>query len=127
MYSIFYDVEQTNMQAGELGLEIYALSLSSKSRVLLRYIFLPSLKSDAYRLDDTRLARLVSLLPTRGILVLEDIDCAFPSRADGDEDDYDAKPWIPRKSQVTMSGLLNILDGIGSGTLPSRVFGWRQG
>ncbi|KAF8505056.1 P-loop containing nucleoside triphosphate hydrolase protein [Gautieria morchelliformis] len=86
--------------AGELGLELFVLSLSSKS------------------MDDTRLARAVSFLPTRAILVLEDIDCAFPSRSDWDGDEFRAKPWHlpnkPRTSQVTMSGILNMLDGIGS-------------
>ena len=71
------------------------------------------------RLDDASLAYLVSLLPPRGVLVLEDIDCAFPSRVDEAESELKAKQWhtstVPRSSQVTLSGLLNILDGVGSG------------
>jgi mitochondrial chaperone BCS1 len=84
------------------------------------------------RLDDASLAHLVSLLPPRGVLVLEDIDCAFPSRVDGDEDEFKAKQSLPfnvsRTSQVTMSGLLNILDGVGSGDHPSHRYSrWIQG
>ncbi|KAF8506405.1 P-loop containing nucleoside triphosphate hydrolase protein [Hysterangium stoloniferum] len=91
--------------AGELGLDIYFLSLSATG------------------LDDTQLAAAVSSLPHRGILLIEDIDCAFPSRTDETEGASDSQPnpygpmawggWN-RTSQITLSGLLNVLDGIGS-------------
>ncbi|KIJ34810.1 hypothetical protein M422DRAFT_262996 [Sphaerobolus stellatus SS14] len=96
--------------AGELGLDIYYLSLSS------------------YGLDDNMLAQAVASLPHRCILLIEDIDCAFPPRTDGIEEEpqpnsyptvwpsspYAPGPIWPTRSQVTFSGLLNVLDGIGS-------------
>ncbi|KAJ7775610.1 P-loop containing nucleoside triphosphate hydrolase protein [Mycena maculata] len=94
--------------AGELGLEIYFISLASPG------------------IDDYSLAKLISHTPSRCILLIEDIDCAFPSRDDGDEDeeiepviDKDAKPVgrsnpTPPRSNVTLSGLLNVLDSVSS-------------
>ncbi|KAF5329659.1 hypothetical protein D9619_009197 [Psilocybe cf. subviscida] len=97
--------------AGELGLEIYTLSLSANF------------------VDDAFLARAVASIPKQAIFLLEDIDCAFPSREEQDEEDeMPAKgpmmfppgmvmPGGPRsrqRSPVTMSGLLNVLDGVGS-------------
>ncbi|PFH50185.1 hypothetical protein AMATHDRAFT_61510 [Amanita thiersii Skay4041] len=83
--------------AGEFGLEIYSLSLSSES------------------VDDNTLHRAVSALPKHSILLLEDIDCAFPSRDHEEFDDVYA--WTTHrqktKTGVTMSGLLNVLDGVG--------------
>lgn len=76
-------------------------------------------------LDDGQLARTVSSLPPRGILLIEDIDCAFPARdEEGQElEDFAYSFGQPRRrrrvyqrSQITLSGLLNVLDGIGSGT-----------
>lgn len=68
-------------------------------------------------MDDTLLAQLVSSLPPKAILLIEDIDCAFPSREEKERSDKLPfnMPYHYEKSQVTMSGLLNILDGIGSG------------
>jgi chaperone BCS1 len=53
-----------------------------------------------------------------------DIDCAFPSRDEEDEDeepvlDKDGKPIgnrspTPPRSAVTLSGLLNVLDSVSS-------------
>ncbi|KAJ7208849.1 P-loop containing nucleoside triphosphate hydrolase protein [Mycena pura] len=90
--------------AGELGLEIYFVSLANPG------------------IDDYTLAKLISDTPSRCILLIEDIDCAFPSR-DEDEDaeeepmlDKDGKPIArsatPPRSNVTLSGLLNVLDSI---------------
>ncbi|PFH50191.1 hypothetical protein AMATHDRAFT_61519 [Amanita thiersii Skay4041] len=98
--------------AGELGLEIYTLSLS------------------AGFIDDNMLQRLVSALPKHSILLIEDIDCAFPSREEEEEGPlqmqpqggylwvhsrtgYPGQPSLPRTT-VTMSGLLNMLDGVSS-------------
>ncbi|KAF8506402.1 mitochondrial chaperone BCS1 [Hysterangium stoloniferum] len=97
--------------AGELGLDIYALSLSSS-------------------LDDSQLAQAVSGLPHRAILLIEDIDCAFASRLDDEEETYERmmarrhprgrrqpmeRSTLPSPAnKVTLSGLLNVLDGIGS-------------
>ncbi|TFK48186.1 P-loop containing nucleoside triphosphate hydrolase protein [Heliocybe sulcata] len=100
--------------AGELDLDIYAVSLASNS------------------VDDTRLQHIVSQVPARSILLIEDIDCAFPSREDSDDESSPADVFPPGmmaampvrggrrarpagvKSLVTLSGLLNIIDGIGS-------------
>lgn len=59
----------------------------------------------------------------KAILSLEDIDCAFPSREeDLEEDDdlpYDLRR-MARKLAVTLSGLLNVLDGISSAMAEDR-------
>ncbi|KAJ7775582.1 P-loop containing nucleoside triphosphate hydrolase protein [Mycena metata] len=99
--------------AGELGLEIYFISLASPG------------------INDYSLAHLISDTPSRCILLMEDIDCAFPSREEveeEDEDDHqDGRPkndqygnpirrgnMMPPKSAVTLSGLLNVLDSVSS-------------
>ena len=38
-------------------------------------------------MDDHNLGRLIADTPSRCILLLEDIDCAFPSRDDDDEEE----------------------------------------
>ncbi|KAG9035195.1 hypothetical protein FRB95_011929 [Tulasnella sp. JGI-2019a] len=89
--------------AGELQLEIYCVPISNSS------------------LDDSSLQRLVSSTPPNCILLLEDIDCAFASR-DDEEDEEEAlngKAFDPyrlgqAKSSVTLSGLLNLLDSVSS-------------
>lgn len=64
-------------------------------------------------------------MPKNSILLIEDIDCAFPSRDDMDDDEpitatgYQGMVGPPfsrsgRKSSVTLSGLLNVIDGVGS-------------
>ncbi|KIL64338.1 hypothetical protein M378DRAFT_78421 [Amanita muscaria Koide BX008] len=99
--------------AGELGLEIYTISLSSGF------------------VDDNMLQRAISSLPKHSIFLLEDIDCAFPSREEEEEEERMMKRGVgshapswgyPRPFRmaqkpvinVTMSGLLNVLDGVGS-------------
>ncbi|KAJ7125901.1 hypothetical protein C8R44DRAFT_979882 [Mycena epipterygia] len=94
--------------AGELGLEIYFISLASPG------------------IDDYSLGRLISDTPSKCILVIEDIDCAFPSRDEpDDEDDEEPErdrngnpikyhPLMPPKSAATLSGLLNVLDSVSS-------------
>lgn len=93
-------------------------------------------------MDDTQLAQAVAAVPHHGILLVEDIDCAFPSREDEEEDSLFALPPPPgrvrrggrkfypsapprgswgARSNITMSGLLNVLDGVGSGTSVSSV------
>ena len=73
-----------------------------------------------YSIDDHNLARMISDTPARCILLLEDLDCAFPhSREDDpDSDENEQNPNMPghalAKSQVTLSGLLNVLDSISS-------------
>ncbi|KAG8946877.1 hypothetical protein FRC04_011304 [Tulasnella sp. 424] len=89
--------------AGELQLEIYCVPLSSNG------------------IDDSSLQRLIASTPPNCILLLEDIDCAFPPR-ENEEDEADAlsgQPFNPfnygqPKSSVTLSGLLNLLDSVSS-------------
>ncbi|KAK0480449.1 P-loop containing nucleoside triphosphate hydrolase protein [Armillaria luteobubalina] len=91
--------------AGELGFEIYSLSLASN------YV------------DDSFLQRAASAVPKHSIFLIEDIDCAFPSREDREEDllhnqyiAYDPYSQPPHRPTVlvTLSGLLNVIDGVGS-------------
>ncbi|KAJ7263450.1 P-loop containing nucleoside triphosphate hydrolase protein [Mycena rebaudengoi] len=89
--------------AGELGLEIYFISLAAPG------------------IDDYTLGRLIRDTPSRCILLIEDIDCAFPSREDDDDEpqlDLKGNPIpkepIPPRSQVTLAGLLNVLDSVAS-------------
>ncbi|KAF7360859.1 hypothetical protein MSAN_01115500 [Mycena sanguinolenta] len=92
--------------AGALNLEIYSLSLASNS------------------VDDSFLQSAASSVPKNGIFLIEDIDCAFPSR-----EDEEAELGIPEAMRmqnpghmratrptrmVTLSGLLNVIDGVGS-------------
>lgn len=73
-------------------------------------------------MDDQSLSRLVSEASSRSILLLEDIDCAFPSREDNDDDedqpvDKYGNPThtgYQTRSEVTLSGLLNVLDSVTS-------------
>jgi chaperone BCS1 len=71
--------------AGEMGLSVAVLSLSNKV------------------LNDDGLRRLVDDLPPGAVLLLEDIDCAFG-----------AKRATAEAGGLTMSGLLNALDGVSS-------------
>ncbi|KIJ51167.1 hypothetical protein M422DRAFT_158487 [Sphaerobolus stellatus SS14] len=80
--------------AGELNLDVYVISLAKKG------------------LDDSDLSNLMAELPKRCIALMEDIDVAFKGSgkrlgiAGSDKDE--AEP----SNGVTLSGLLNALDGI---------------
>lgn len=82
-------------------------------------------------MDDSFLQRAASAVPKNSILLIEDIDCAFPTPRDGPDTTaedlqesyarmyaHTGPPVFPGmmsgKSRVTLSGLLNVLDGIGS-------------
>ncbi|KAJ7747539.1 P-loop containing nucleoside triphosphate hydrolase protein [Mycena metata] len=92
--------------AGELGLNIYFISLAAPGS------------------DDYTLGRLIRDTPSRCILLIEarlDIDCAFPSREEDDDEpllnstgSLIPKEPIPPRSQVTFAGLLNVLDSVAS-------------
>ncbi|KAF9091098.1 hypothetical protein BGX23_005490 [Mortierella sp. AD031] len=69
--------------AGELGLNIYVVNLSSKN------------------LTDDTLSELVSDTPSRCLLLIEDVDAAFVQRASKDA-----------ATGITFSGLLNSVDGV---------------
>ncbi|KAJ6622299.1 BCS1 N terminal-domain-containing protein [Mycena sp. CBHHK59/15] len=91
--------------AGALNLEIYSLSLASGF------------------VDDSFLQRAASAIPKHALFLIEDIDCAF-ARDDEDDDGRGASGMMmqgraegmmkPAGSKVTLSGLLNVIDGVGS-------------
>ncbi|KAG2370570.1 hypothetical protein C9374_000386 [Naegleria lovaniensis] len=72
--------------AAYLQCSVFTLSLSDKS------------------LDDTKLMALMTQIPRRGIILLEDIDAAFNENRKASDD----------VQRVTFSGLLNSLDGVTS-------------
>ncbi|KAI9015737.1 BCS1 N terminal-domain-containing protein [Phycomyces nitens] len=74
--------------AGELEYNICILNLSERG------------------LTDDRLNHLLSNVPERSIMLLEDIDAAFTKRSQSDNQGY--------QSMITFSGLLNALDGVAS-------------
>ncbi|KAJ6551421.1 P-loop containing nucleoside triphosphate hydrolase protein [Mycena capillaripes] len=95
--------------AGELGLDVYIISLSRIG------------------LDDSALGELVNALPERCVALMEDIDAAFTSGLNRDaaaatveSQDNNAKPVPgapappPTTSRLSLSGLLNALDGVGA-------------
>ncbi|GMS85606.1 hypothetical protein PENTCL1PPCAC_7781, partial [Pristionchus entomophagus] len=63
-------------------------------------------------MDDFRLNRLLNSTPPSSVLVLEDIDAAFGDRAK--DDPMNDHPAYQGLTRVTLSGLLNSLDGIGN-------------
>ncbi|KAF8643026.1 hypothetical protein AX16_009270 [Volvariella volvacea WC 439] len=89
--------------AGELGLDIYVVSLSAKG------------------MSDNTLATLMGNVPTRCILLLEDLDAAFTRSVSRDSKDTGAPTASTAKtsdesssdgSTLSLSGLLNSLDGV---------------
>jgi mitochondrial chaperone BCS1 len=82
-----------------------------------------------HSVDDAYLQRLAAAVPRGSILLIEDIDCAFPSREDEDGEFGRDRRGAARpnpgfmgpmgvyggsSSGVTLSGLLNVIDGVGS-------------
>jgi chaperone BCS1 len=59
-------------------------------------------------MTDDKLAYLLTKLPKRSLLLLEDADAAFVNRRQRDTDGYSG-------ATVTFSGLLNALDGVAAG------------
>ncbi|KAG9051333.1 hypothetical protein FS837_009600 [Tulasnella sp. UAMH 9824] len=85
--------------AGELDLEIYALSLAANG------------------MDDAGLSRLIGSTPAHSIILIEDIDCAFPSREEKKRQKEAKEKGIvlaETQSRITLSGLLNVIDGVSS-------------
>ncbi|KAF8638406.1 hypothetical protein AX17_002231 [Amanita inopinata Kibby_2008] len=89
--------------AGELGLDIYVLSLSAKG------------------MSDNSLATLMGLVPSRCIVLLEDLDAAFTRSVNRDSNSTGAPTASTTKesnssesdgSTLSLSGLLNSLDGV---------------
>ena len=60
-------------------------------------------------LSDSSLQGLINDIPPKSILLLEDIDCVMSSREEEEEEKNEEKG-----AHVSLSGLLNILDGIAS-------------
>jgi chaperone BCS1 len=56
-------------------------------------------------LDDNSVSELFSSIPVNSIVLMEDIDCAFLERKEGED----------KRSKVTFSGLLNAIDGVAAG------------
>ena len=75
--------------AGELDYNIAILNLSERG------------------LTDDRLNYLLTIIPRRTLVLLEDADAAFQGRTQADADGY-------RGANVTFSGLLNAIDGVAS-------------
>ena len=70
-----------------------------------------------------RLERLFTALPPRCIVLLEDIDAVGIKRQphlsnedeeNDDEDDEEEEKFNPHRSRCTLSGVLNVLDGVAS-------------
>lgn len=87
--------------AGELGLDIYVVSLSSKG------------------MSDNTLTTLMSHVPSRCILLLEDLDAAFTRSVSRDSCSTGVPPSGTATntndsdgSTLSLSGLLNSLDGV---------------
>ncbi|KDR14433.1 mitochondrial chaperone BCS1 isoform X1 [Zootermopsis nevadensis] len=78
--------------AGELEFGICVLNLSERG------------------LTDDRLNHLLSVAPQQSIILLEDVDAAFVSR----EENAQIKAAYEGLNHVTLSGLLNCLDGVAS-------------
>jgi chaperone BCS1 len=75
--------------AGHLNYDIAMLNLSERG------------------LTDDRLNHLLTVIPQRTLVLLEDVDSAFVNRRQVEADGYQG-------ANVTFSGLLNALDGVGS-------------
>ncbi|XP_045812325.1 AAA-ATPase ASD, mitochondrial-like [Trifolium pratense] len=85
--------------------------------------------------DNNELKRLLIETSSKSIIVIEDIDCSLDltgqrkkkSEIDNDENEEDKNPIIKRKeeekkeSKVTLSGLLNFIDGIWSACGGERI------
>lgn len=87
--------------AGELGLNVYVISLSRIG------------------LDDNGLQQLIADLPERCIALMEDIDASFHQNINRmldnegkDEQTLCAAPTATITSRISLSGLLNALDGV---------------
>ncbi|KAJ7448869.1 hypothetical protein B0H11DRAFT_2247505 [Mycena galericulata] len=87
--------------------------------------FISTERWDWKNVDDSFLQRAASSIPKDSIFLIEDIDCAFVSRSDEDhrEEIHGAGGRGPLghatgahgpRSLVTLSGFLNVIDGVGS-------------
>jgi mitochondrial chaperone BCS1 len=77
--------------AGEFGLDLYEVKI-------------PSVATDA------ELEQMFQDIPPRCVVLLEDIDAVWVDRSNSQKNPHDGQP-VPN---CTLSGLLNVLDGVGS-------------
>ena len=84
--------------AGQFGMSIYAINLTD--------------------FNDRSLAKAINDVPPKSVILFEDIDCMSTGKARPDTEDQPTKPRAPEDSAnpqdrlgVTLSGLLNALDG----------------
>ncbi|CAN6219004.1 unnamed protein product [Urochloa humidicola] len=90
------------------------------------------LRFNLYDLDlsevhsNSTLQRLLNCMPNKSILVIEDIDCCFTTASRKEKNDSD--DHIPYRSgqrnsepRVTLSGLLNVIDGLWSTSGEERI------
>src|SRR5258708_3607599 len=82
--------------AGELGINIYVVSLAKRG------------------LDDTSLSGLINSIPTRSIILMEDIDAAFTTSLNREAPTQHTHTGFgpTNPSSITLSGLLNAIDGV---------------
>jgi chaperone BCS1 len=84
--------------------------------------------------DNTELRKLLIETTSRSIIVIEDIDCSLDltgqrkkkKEEEGQRDEKDPKPKLPKEedskhSQVTLSGILNFVDGLWSACRGERL------
>ncbi|KAH7098573.1 P-loop containing nucleoside triphosphate hydrolase protein [Auriculariales sp. MPI-PUGE-AT-0066] len=86
-----------NAIAGELGLDIYVVTLSKKD------------------MDDATLNELISDMPSKAIALMEDIDAAFThdvQRTTSTSSDSNSTGAGANSGGVTLGGLLNAIDGV---------------
>lgn len=69
-----------------------------------------------FSVDDSYLQRAMSSIPKRSIVLIEDIDCAFRPREESPlaPSFQGFPPVMASGAGITLSGLLNMLDGVGS-------------
>jgi DNA polymerase III delta prime subunit len=67
---------------------------------------------DGDQMSDGALREVLSAAPRDSIILIEDIDCALPAREAQKQARID--PFGRRSASITLSGLLNAIDGVGS-------------
>ena len=64
--------------------------------------------------DDSALNQLFNDLPGRCIILMEDVDVAFVHGVSRSDTEPDAASSLTAKSKLSLSGILNALDGVGA-------------
>lgn len=90
-----------------------SLALAGHFGLDLHLLHIPSVR------EDYELEALFAVLPPRCFILLEDIDAVGIKRRveateDSDDEDDDDKSQMAYRSRCTLSGLLNVLDGVAS-------------